>query len=287
METNAVVEAAEPLAQSSGNVMDTIQVIGVEWGMKILSALLVLFIGMWVVKLIRKGLVKLMERGKVDQTLISFVASLAQVGLQAFVVIAALEKLNVKTASFIAVLGAAGLAVGLALQGSLSNFASGVLMIIFKPFKVGDLVEAGGVLGTVMEIGIFTTHVDTLDNKKTIVPNAKLMSDNITNYSANKTRRVDMQAGISYGCDIDQARDAIVAVLKEVPGILDTPAPDVFVSEMADSSVNFKVRPWCNPNDYWGVYFGVMEGIKKKFDAEGITIPFPQRDVHIYEHKEG
>jgi small conductance mechanosensitive channel len=287
METNEVIAVVEPTAHSSGDILETVQTIGVEWGMRIIAALLVLIIGMFVVKLIKKGIVKLMERAKVDHTLISFISSLVHVGLQAFVVIAALEKLNVKTASFIAVLGAAGLAIGLALQGSLSNFAAGVLMIIFKPFKVGEVVEAGGVLGTVRDIGIFTTHVDTLDNKKTIVPNAKLMSDNITNYSANKTRRVDMQAGISYGSDIDQARAAIVAVLSEVPGILDTPAPDVFVSEMADSSVNFNVRPWCDPKDYWGVYFGVMEGIKKKFDAEGICIPFPQRDVHIYEHKEG
>ncbi len=287
METNSVVEAMEPAANSSADMLDTVQTIGVEYGMKALGALVIIIIGMWVAKLLKKGVVKLMQRSNIDQTLISFVASLVHVALQAFVIIAALEKLNVKTASFIAVLGAAGLAIGLALQGSLANFASGVLMIIFKPFKLGDLVEAGGVLGTVMKIGIFTTHVDTLDNRKTIVPNAKLMSDNITNYSANKTRRVDMEAGISYGDDIDTARNAIVAVLKEVPGILDTPAPDVFVCEMADSSVNFKVRPWCNPDDYWGVYFGVMEGIKKKFDAEGISIPFPQRDVHIYEHKEG
>jgi small conductance mechanosensitive channel len=179
------------------------------------------------------------------------------------------------------------LAIGLALQGSLANFAAGVLMIIFKPFKVGDLIEAGGVLGTVREISIFTTVVDTLDNRKTIVPNAKLTSDNITNYSANDTRRVDLTAGISYADDIDKARAAIQKVLSEVPGILENPAPDIFVSEMADSSVNFAVRPWCRPADYWGVYFGVTEGIKKCFDAENICIPFPQRDVHLYEHKDG
>jgi small conductance mechanosensitive channel len=284
MATNAV-QIVEPVAESSSDVLGTVQTLGVEYGMKVLGALAIIIVGMWVAKLLRKVVVKLMEKGNVDPTLISFVASLAHVALQAFVIIAALEKLNVKTASFIAVLGAAGLAIGLALQGSLANFASGVLMIIFKPFKVGDVVEAGGVLGPVREIGIFTTHVDTLDNKKTIVPNAKLMSDNITNYSANSTRRVDITAGISYGDDIDKARAAIEAVLKEVPGILETPAPDILVSEMADSSVNFAVRPWCTPTDYWGVYFGVTEGIKKKFDADGITIPFPQRDVHMYEHK--
>ncbi len=286
METNSVAEAVDNAAEGGADILVKVQEAGVEWGMKIVAALLVLIIGMFVAKLIKKGIIKLMERAKVDHTLIGFVASLAHVGLQAFVVIAALEKLNVKTASFIAVLGAAGLAIGLALQGSLANFASGVLMIIFKPFRVNDVIDAGGVLGTVKEIGIFTTHVDTLDNKKTIVPNAKLMSDNITNYSANNTRRVDLAAGISYSDDIDKARAAIEEVIKEIPGILETPPPDILVSEMADSSVNFAVRPWCHPNDYWGVYFGVTEGIKKKFDALGICIPFPQRDVHIYEHKD-
>ncbi|WP_372847197.1 mechanosensitive ion channel family protein [Pontiella sp.] len=279
--------AVEAATRSGADVLETVRLMGVEWGMKIVAALLVLVVGMWVAKLFKKAVVKLMERAKVDDTLIAFVSSLAHVGLQLFVVVAALEKLNVKTASFIAVLGAAGLAVGLALQGSLSNFAAGILMIIFKPFKVGDVIDAAGVLGTVREIGIFTTYVDTPDNRKTIVPNSKLMADNITNFSANAVRRVDLVAGISYGDDIDKARAAIEAVLKDVPGILETPAPDIYVSEMADSSVNFKVRPWCRPSDYWAVYFAVTEGIKKKFDAENITIPFPQRDVHIYEHKEG
>jgi small conductance mechanosensitive channel len=286
METNELITAAEAATHSGTEVLETVRSMGVEWGMKIIAALLVLLVGMWVAKLFKKAVVKLMERAKVDNTLIAFVATLAHVGLQVFVVVAALEKLNVKTASFIAVLGAAGLAVGLALQGSLSNFAAGILMIIFKPFKVGDVIEAAGVLGKVREIGIFTTYVDTPDNRKTIVPNSKLMSDNITNYSANDARRVDLVAGISYGDDIDKARAAIDAVLKAVPGILETPAPDIFVAEMADSSVNFKVRPWCRPADYWAVYFAVTEGIKKKFDAEGICIPFPQRDVHIYEHKD-
>ncbi|MEA2068582.1 MAG: mechanosensitive ion channel [Verrucomicrobiota bacterium] len=285
METNAVAQIVEPVAEGSANIIETVKTIGVEYGMKALGALAIIIIGMWVAKLLKKLVVKLMEKGNVDPSLISFVASLAHVALQAFVIIAALEKLNVKTASLIAMLGAAGLAIGLALQGSLANFAAGVLLIIFKPFKVGEFVEAGGAKGSVIEIGIFTTILNTMDNKKTIVPNAKLMSDNITNYSANNTRRVDLVAGISYGDDIDKARTAIEAVLKEVPGILETPAPDILVSEMADSSVNFAVRPWCAPEDYWGVYFGVTEGIKKRFDADGITIPFPQRDVHMYEHK--
>jgi small conductance mechanosensitive channel len=265
--------------------MEKLQGIGVEYGAKILGALLILVIGLWVAKLVKKLIVQLMGKSKVDPTLIAFVSSLVHVVMQVFVIVAALEKLNVKTTSFVAILGAAGLAIGLALQGSLANFAAGILMIIFKPFKLGDVIKAGGVVGTVREIGIFTTIIDTLDNAKTIVPNAKLTADNITNFSFNDTRRVDLVAGISYGDDIDKARAAIEAALKEVPGILETPAPDILVSEMADSSVNFAVRPWCKPADYWSVHFGVTESIKKKFDAEGICIPFPQRDVHLYEHK--
>jgi small conductance mechanosensitive channel len=287
MATNNVEAITELVSEDSATWVETAQALGIEYGMKVLGALVILIIGIWVAKQVKKVVIKLMEKSNVDPTLISFVASLLYVVMQVFVIVAALEKLNIKTTSFVAILGAAGLAIGLALQGSLANFAAGVLMIIFKPFKVGELVEAGGVLGTVREIGIFTTVVDTLDNRKTIVPNAKLTSDNITNFSANDTRRVDLTAGISYGDDIDNARTVIQSVLSDVDGILDNPAPDIFVSEMADSSVNFKVRPWCRPADYWDVYFGVTEGIKKRFDAEGITIPFPQRDVHLYEHKEG
>jgi small conductance mechanosensitive channel len=285
METNTMTTAWGSAMESGSAVVETVETLAVNYGMKALGALVILLLGLWAAKQIRKMVVKLMHRSKVDPTLISFVASLAHVTLQVFVIIAALEQLDVKTTSFVAILGAAGLAVGLALQGSLANFAAGVLLIIFKPFRVGELIEAGGVLGNVREIGIFTTHVDTLDNRKTIIPNAKLTADNITNYSANKTRRVDLVAGISYGDDIDRARAAIQAALSEVPGILETPAPDILVSEMADSSVKFAVRPWCKPADYWGVYFGVTEAIKKRFDADDITIPFPQRDVHLYEHK--
>jgi small conductance mechanosensitive channel len=286
METNTMATAWGSAMESGSAVVETVETLAVNYGMKALGALVILLLGLWAAKQIRKMVVKLMHRSKVDPTLISFVASLAHVTLQVFVIIAALEQLDVKTTSFVAILGAAGLAVGLALQGSLANFAAGVLLIIFKPFRVGELIEAGGVLGNVREIGIFTTHVDTLDNRKTIIPNAKLTADNITNYSANKTRRVDLVAGISYGDDIDRARAAIQAALSEVPGILETPAPDILVSEMADSSVKFAVRPWCKPADYWGVYFGVTEAIKKRFDTDGITIPFPQRDVHLYEHKD-
>lgn len=284
MGTNSVAVATEGEVVTA---MENLQILGMEYGVKILGALAILIVGMWVAKQLKKGIAKVMENRKVDPTLISFTVSMLYVVMQVFVIVAALEKLDIKTTSFVAILGAAGLAIGLALQGSLANFAAGVLMIIFKPVKVGDFVEAGGAMGSVVEISIFTTIVNTMDNKKVIVPNAKLMGDNITNYSANDTRRVDLIAGISYADDIDKARAAIQSALAEVGGILESPAPDILVSEMADSSVNFAVRPWCKPVDYWGVYFGVTEAIKKKFDAEGICIPFPQRDVHLYEHKEG
>lgn len=285
MPANIVLGAIQPSMDSWNQIVATVQDLGAKYAMKALGALAILIIGLWVAKQIKKVVVKMMTRSRIDNTLIAFVSSLAHVAIQVFVIIAALEILDIKTTSFVAMLGAAGLAVGLALQGSLSNFAAGVLMIIFKPVRVGELVEAGGVLGTVREIGIFTTVIDTLDNRKTIVPNAKLTADNITNYSANDTRRVDLVVGISYGDDIDKARTAIKAALAEVPGILESPAPDILVSEMADSSVNFSVRPWCRPADYWPVYFGVTEAVKKRFDAEDITIPFPQRDVHLFEHK--
>jgi small conductance mechanosensitive channel len=267
-------------------VVEQVEVLGAEYGLKIISAILILIVGMWVAKRVKSFVVKLMEKRNVDPTLISFSSSLLLIALQIFVIVAALEKLNIKTTSFVAILGAAGLAVGLALQGSLSNFASGVLMIIFKPFKLGDFVEAGGATGAVADINIFTTVINTPDNKKTIVPNSSVMGGNIINYSANDTRRVDLSAGISYSDDIDKARSAINAVLAEIPEILETPAPDILVSEMADSSVNFAVRPWCKPADYWAVYFGVTEAIKKKFDEEGISIPFPQQDVHLYKHED-
>ncbi|MBT8338761.1 MAG: mechanosensitive ion channel, partial [Desulfatitalea sp.] len=206
------------------------------------------------------------------------------IGLLAFVVLAALSQLGIQTTSFIAVLGAAGLAVGLALQGSLSNFAAGFLMILFRPFSVGDYIEGGGVTGTVEEIQIFTTTLVTPDNKTVIIPNAKIMGDNIINWTVKGTRRVDLVVGIGYGDDIDKARQVIADVLAKDARVRKDPPPQIAVSEMADSSVNFVVRPWVSASDYWAVSFGVTEQIKKAFDDEGISIPFPQRDVHVYQH---
>ena len=281
--TNALMAAEN--ASESAPVMEQIQTIGMEWGLKIVTFLLVIIIGMWIAKMIKKGVVSIMDKKGVDPTLTSFLSSLLYVALQAFVIIAALEKLNVKTASFVAILGAAGLAIGLALQGSLANFASGVLMIIFKPFKVGDVIDAGGNVGSVLEIGIFTTILKSPDNKKMIVPNSQVTGGTITNINAFGTRRVDLVAGIGYSDDIDKARNVLNEIIAADSRVLKDPAPTVAVVELADSSVNFVVRPWVNAADYWGVYFEMTETIKKRFDEEGISIPFPQRDVHLYEHK--
>jgi len=285
MDTNTVnaatAAAGEPAVQEQ--VMD----LAVNWGFRIVGFLLIIIIGMWVAKLIKGLVVKSMEKKNVDPTLTKFMAALIHMGLKVFVVIAALGQLNVQTASFVAILGAAGLAVGLALQGSLSNFASGVLMIIFKPIAIGDFVEAGGAMGGVEEIGIFTTILKSPDNKKLIVPNSAVMGGVITNFNANGTRRIEIIAGISYDDDIDQAKKILEEIVSADERILKDPAPQIAMSEMADSSVNFVVRPWVEPANYWGVYFDTMEAIKKRFDENSISIPYPQRDVHIYEHKEG
>ena len=260
-----------------------------EWiavyGLKIIAAILILVIGCWVAKGVRSLVKRLMEKSKMDPTLISFVGALVYVGLMAFIIIAALGKLGIATASFVAVIGAAGLAVGLALQGSLSNFAAGVLMIIFKPFQIGDFIETSGTDGVVEEIGIFTTELRTPDNKKVIIPNAKVTGDNIVNYNAKGTRRVDLVAGVGYGSDIDKVREVLEGIVAEEERFLKDPAPTIGVMELADSSVNIAFRPWVKADDYWNVYFDTQEKIKKRFDAEGIEIPFPQQDVHLHNVK--
>ena len=267
--------------------MDAITTKLQEWiaayGLKIVGAVLILVIGRWVAKLIRKLVVQLMRRSKIDETLTAFVASLAYIGMMTFVILAALRNLEIETTSFIAVIGAAGLAIGFALQGSLANFAAGVLMIIFKPFKVGDFIEAGGVAGIVEEIQIFTTQLKTPDNKTIIVPNAKVTSDNIVNYSAKDTRRVDMVVGVSYGDDLGKVKNVLEQIVHEDDRILKEPEPTIGVLELADSSVNFAVRPWVKTADYWGVMFDTNRKVKERFDAEGISIPFPQRDVHVFQ----
>ncbi|MEN8128212.1 MAG: mechanosensitive ion channel domain-containing protein [Planctomycetota bacterium] len=254
---------------------------GVQLLLNVLKAAAIFFIGRWIANLLASLVLKAMDKAKIDHTLSRFVRNLLYTGLLAFVIISALNALGVDTASAAVILGAAGLAVGLALQGSLSNFAAGVLMIIFKPIKVGDFVEVGGATGTVKEIAIFNTIISGPDNIRIIVPNSQVTGGNIKNYTVNGTRRVDLVIGVSYEDDIKKAKEVMMEVLKADPLVLDDPAPFVGVLELADSSVNYAVRPWVKAADYWDVYFGVMEKVKYALEANGLTIPFPQRDVHM------
>jgi len=255
------------------------------YGWNVIGAILILIIGRIVTGVIVGVVDRVMQKSNIDGTLTRFVLGLTKALLMTFVVLAALERLGVETTSFIAILGAAGLAVGFALQGSLSNFAAGVMLIIFRPFKEGDYVEAGGVSGSVMEVGIFTSILKTPDNKKVIVPNGQITSDAITNYSAHDTRRIDMVFGIGYDDDMRKARQIMQDIISADERVLKDPAPQIAVSELGDSSVNFVVRPWVNTPDYWAVRFDLIEKIKAAFDEQGISIPFPQRDVHVYETK--
>jgi len=257
------------------------------YGMRVIAAIVIFIVGRWVAKGVAKLIRRVMSKSGTDETLVKFVGSMAYIALLAFVIIAALNQLGIQTTSFIAVLGAAGLAIGLALQGSLGNFAAGILMIIFKPFKVGDFIEGAGTAGVVEEIQIFTTQLRTPDNKTIIVPNAKMTGDNITNYTVKGTRRVDFVFGIGYDDDIDKARSIIKEIIDQDERVLKDQKPLIVVSDLADSSVNFTVRAWTTADDYWSFYFDTTEKVKKQFDAQGVSIPFPQRDVHMYEHKEG
>jgi len=251
------------------------------YGLKVIGALAVLVIGRWVARAVKRATVRGLERAEVDATLVPFISGIAYTLFMVFVIVAVLGLFGIPTASAIAVLGAAGLAVGLALQGTLGNFAAGVMLLIFRPFKIGDLVETAGILGVVKEIGIFATHIDTLDNIRVIVSNSKVYGDTIKNYSANEIRRVDLTVGVSYGDDLEKAKSTILAVANANEKVLKDPAPQVEVVEMADSSVNFIVRPWCATDDYWRVYFDVTQGCKEQLEAAGCSIPFPQRDVHM------
>jgi small conductance mechanosensitive channel len=255
------------------------------YGLKVLAAIAILIIGKWVSKIFKSVVGKTLSRREVDETIISFVSSMTYYILLVVFVLAALSQLGIQTTSFVAIIGAAGLAIGLALQGSLANFAAGFLMIIFRPFKVGDYIEGAGTAGTVEKIQIFTTQLKTPDNKTVIIPNASLTAGNIVNYSTKGTRRCDLVFGIGYEDDIDKARKILEEIIAADDRILKDPAPLIAVSELADSSVNFVVRPWVKADDYWGVYFDLTEKGKNRFDEEGISIPFPQRDVHLYEHK--
>lgn len=258
----------------------------VFYGIKIILAVVIFIVGRWVAKALKNVIQKMMAKQNVETTLASFICNLSYVILMTVVIIAALNQIGIQTASLIAIVGAAGLAIGLALQGSLANFAAGFLMLIFHPFKTGDYIEGAGTQGSVEEIHVFTTQLKTPDNKTVIIPNAKIMGDIIVNFSAKDTRRVDLVIGVSYSDNLQKVKHVLEDVLSKDNRILKNPTPTIAVLELGDSSVNFAVRPWVKTADYWSVYFDLTEGIKKRFDDEGISIPFPQRDVHVYERKE-
>jgi small conductance mechanosensitive channel len=255
--------------------------VGVQYGSKLMLALAILVIGWWLVGRMLSVLDASMDRAKVEATLQRFLLSFSNIALKTVLLIIFASMIGVETASLIALLGAAGLAVGLALQGSLSNFAGGVLILLFRPFRVGDVIEAQGFTGTVDEIQIFNTIMRTLDNQRVVIPNGILSNGCVKNLFVEPTRRVDMTFGISYGDDIIKAKELIESVLKQDENILADPAPTVEVCAHADSAINFVVRPWCKSEDYWSVYFATHTQLKLAFDREGVTIPFPQRDVHL------
>lgn len=255
------------------------------YGANVIAACIIFIVGRWLAGIVSSLTETLMHRAKVEKTLATFIKNLTYSTIIVLASIAAINKLGVETTSLIAMLGAAGLAIGLALQGSLANFAAGILLVILKPFKIGDMVEIAGITGTIEEIEIFNTTLTTPDNRTVIIPNNKITSDNIINLSAPGKRRIDLVFGISYGDDMKKAKQALEAVVKADPRILKDPAPTIAVSELADSSVNLVCRPWVKPADYWDVYFSVVEQGKTALESSGITIPFPQSDVHMYQEK--
>jgi len=252
---------------------------------KLVLAIVILIVGLWVIGKIANLLAAMLQKANVDETLIPFLKNLASWILKILLFISVASMVGIATTSFVAILGAAGLAIGLALQGSLSNFAGGVLLLIFKPYKVGDLIESQGHLGTVKEIQIFNTILTTFQNKTIILPNSVVSSNMITNVTANGTIRVDLTIGISYDTNIDEAKKVLMEVMNNNPKVLQDPAPAIGVASLGDSSVNLQMMPWCNCEDYWDIFFGIQEEAKKALDNNNISIPFPQRDVHLFEHK--
>lgn len=270
-------------AFSAQQIIDQFMVAVSAYGMNILSAILIFIVGRWVAKRLTNAFERVLKKRDTDPTLTSFFSSMMYGALVVFVCIAAVGKLGVQTTSFVAVIGAAGLAVGLALQGSLSNFASGVLLILFKPFKAGNFIKAGGEAGTVVQVGILTTELKTPDNVQIIMPNSAIMGGSITNVSAHPTRRVDMTVGVGYGDDLNKAQRIMEELLNADERVLKDPAVTIAVANLGESSVDFVVRPWVNASDFWGVKFDFTKAVKERFDAEGISIPFPQRDVHVFQ----
>lgn len=259
--------------------------LAMNYGLKVILALVTLVIGLWIIKAVMRALGKNMEKRDVDPTLRQFLGSLLGMILKILLVITVISMVGIEMTSFVAILAAAGFAIGMALSGTLQNFAGGVMLVIFKPFKVGDFIDAQGYMGTVKSIQIFNTVLKTPDNKTIIIPNGGLSTGSMTNFSTEPTRRVDLTFGIGYGDDIDKAKSVISGLIKADKRILTEPEPFIAVSELADSSVNLVVRVWADSANYWGVYFDLTENVKKSFDREGISIPFPQRDVHIHNVK--
>ena len=253
----------------------------IQYGVNIISALIILFIGNLIVKAVANSVSKVLQKKKMDRAVVEFIHGLVRYLLFVIVLIAALGRLGVQTASVVAVIGAAGLAVGLALQGSLSNFAAGVLIVAFRPFKSGDYVEIGGVAGSVDSIQIFQTVLTTPDNKMVVVPNGSVIGSPITNYSRHETRRIDLMIGVSYNADLQKTKALLTKICESDERVLKEPGVQVGVHTLADSSVNFVVRPWVSTAEYWNVYFDLMQAIKEGLDKEGIEIPFPQMDVHM------
>ena len=253
-----------------------------NYGIKALGAIITLLVGLWLIKLVMRILKGTMEKSKLDPTLNTFTLSLLSVGLKILLFVTVLTMAGVEMTSFVALIGAAGLAVGLALQGSLSNLAGGVLIILFKPYKVGDFIEADGKSGTVKEIQILYTVLNTPDNKVIFAPNGPLSNSVITNFSREGKRRVDMTFGVSYEADVREVRDVLRKIVSDDKRVMEDPAPVIRLLELADSSVNFVVRMWVKTSDYWDVYFDTMEKVKLTFDEKGISIPYPQMDVHFH-----
>ncbi|MDH5721759.1 MAG: mechanosensitive ion channel [Alphaproteobacteria bacterium] len=253
------------------------------YGIKAIIALAIFVVGKWLSKKLVKITKSLMTKAKIDETLVNFSGNILYSLALVFVIIAALSQLGIETTSLVAIIAAAGLAIGLSLQDSLSNLASGVMIILFRPFKIGDFVEAGGIAGTVENISIFTTDFKTADNRLIIVPNGKITAGNITNASAKPERRIDLTIGVSYNDDLKKVKDVLAKIVAADERILKDKDVIIAVSELADSSVNLVVRPWVKTEDYWNVRFDLTETIKTTFDTEGISIPFPQRDLHIVE----
>jgi small conductance mechanosensitive channel len=249
----------------------------------IVYAIIILAIGFWGAKMVARLVKGLMERRDLDQALCGFLSNLINALVVTIAVIAALNQLGIQTTSLVAIVGAAGLAIGFALKDSLGNLAAGIMILLFKQFKAGDLIEAAGVLGVVESLDIFSTQLKTGDNKTIFVPNGKLVGDNIINYSTKPTRRVDLVIGVSYDADLSHVKSVLVDVLAKEDRVLKDPEPTIGVLELADNSVNFAVRPWVNAADYWGVYFDLHAAVKNRFDAEGVGIPYPQRDVHLHQ----